>query len=64
MDLIEAYYAVAEDLEKQGREAMNTSKWLASIADTMSEIRMREKSDAPSIIATPTSLNKEGCHDG
>jgi hypothetical protein len=47
MDLIEAYYAVAQHLQEQADLKMRTAEMLAKMADNMSEVRMREKQPAP-----------------
>lgn len=42
MDLIESYYAVARDLERQAAQFKHTAEMVAALADQMSEVRMRE----------------------
>ena len=44
MDLVEAYYAVAESLRQQGERMLETADSLARAADAMCEARIREKS--------------------
>lgn len=48
MDLIEAYYAVAEDLKRAGVDMIRTSDWLALVADRKSEQRMQEQQPSKS----------------
>lgn len=47
VDLIEAYYAVAQHLQEQADLKMRTAEMLAKMADNMSEVRMREKQPTP-----------------
>lgn len=54
MDIIEAYYVVAADLERNGRHYLSTAEHLSRIADALSEARMREKS-LPDVEATKPS---------
>lgn len=43
MDLIEAYYAVAADLNCRGRQLLAQADLIGQMADAMSEQRMREQ---------------------
>lgn len=47
MDLIESYYAVARDLERQAAQFKHTAEMIAALADQMSENAMRQKEPSP-----------------
>ena len=46
MDLIEAYYAVAQHLHEQAQRKSEIADMLGKMADAMSEQRMRESAPA------------------
>jgi len=48
MDIIDAYYAVAQHMQEQADLKARTADMLGRMADAMSEERMRQKQPVPS----------------
>jgi len=53
MDLIEAYYAVAQHLQEQAQRKSEIADMLGKMADAMSEQRMRESAPAADSAGVP-----------
>lgn len=57
-DLIESYYAVARDLERQSRYLLDTSRRMAQYADQLCEEEMKRKDAEGKFAAHPTEETK------